>query len=78
MNGQKIGKNERDISFLEFFSDCCWIKLVVSPAKEQESSIFMTDNDSVVHVINKQTSRDPYLLSLIRKRVLICLGNNIM
>ena len=38
----------------------------------------MTDNDSVVHVLNKQTSRDPYLLSLIRKRVLICLRNNIM
>ena len=38
----------------------------------------MTDNDSVVHVSNKQTSRDPYLLSLIRKMVLICLRNNIM
>lgn len=31
----------------------------------------------VVHVI-KQTSQDPYLLSLIRKMVLICLRNNIL
>ena len=38
----------------------------------------MTDNDSVVHVINKQISRDPYLRSLIRQMVLICLRNNIM
>lgn len=38
----------------------------------------MIDNGSVVHVINKQTSRDLYLLSLIRKTVLICLRNNIL
>ena len=38
----------------------------------------MTDNESVVHVINKQTSRDTYLLSLIRKVVLTCLRNNIL
>ena len=38
----------------------------------------MTDNESVVHVINKQTSRDTYLLSLIRKMVLICRRNNIL
>jgi len=38
----------------------------------------MTDNESVVHVINKQTSRDTYLLSLIRKMVLTSLRNNIL
>lgn len=38
----------------------------------------MTDNESVVHLINKQASRDPYLLSLIRKMLLICLRNNLL
>ena len=38
----------------------------------------MTDNESVIHVINKQTSRDTYLLSSIRQIVLICLRNNIL
>ena len=37
----------------------------------------MTDNESVVHVINKQTAKDPKMLGLLRAMVLICLRNNI-
>ena len=32
-------KTERDISFLEFFSNFSWVKLVVSHSKEREGSI---------------------------------------
>ena len=35
--------------------------------------IFITDNESIVYVINRQTSKDPRLLSLLRTLVLICL-----
>ena len=37
----------------------------------------MTDNESVVHVINKQTAKDLKMLGLLRAMVLICLRNNI-
>ena len=70
-------KNERDISFLEFFQIVVGLSLWCHQLRNKKV-LFMTDNESVVHVINKQTSRDPYLLSLIRKMVLICLRNNIL
>ena len=37
----------------------------------------MSDNESVVHVINKQTAKDTKMLGLLRAMVLICLRNNI-
>lgn len=40
--------------------------------------IFITDNENIVYVINKQTSKDPRLLGLLRTLVLICLKNNIL
>lgn len=39
--------------------------------------MFITDNESIVYVINKQTAKDTKLLSLLRTLVLICLQNNI-
>lgn len=38
----------------------------------------MTDSESLVHVINKQTTKDAMLLGLLRKLVLVCLQNNIL
>ena len=38
----------------------------------------MSDNESVVHVINKQTAKDTKMLELLRAMVLICLRNNIL
>jgi len=73
-NGQTIGK-PTVIFLFRVFPNSCRFKHVVSHSKEQEG-LFMTDNESVVHVINKQTSRDT--LSLIRKMVLICVRNNIL
>ena len=40
--------------------------------------LFMTDSESLVHVINKQTTKDAMLLGLLRKLVLVCLQNNIL
>ena len=70
-------KTERDIFFIEFFPIVVGLSLWCHTLRNKKV-LFMTDNESVVHVINKQTSRDPYLLSLIRKMVLICLRNNIL
>jgi len=40
--------------------------------------LFFTDNDSVVHVINQQTSKNKELLYLLRQLVLTCLQHNIL
>ena len=40
--------------------------------------IFFSDNESVVHVINKQTTKDKALLALLRQLVLACLRYNIL
>lgn len=40
--------------------------------------LFFTDNNSVVHVINRQTSKNKELLYLLRQLVLKCLRHNIL
>ena len=42
-----------------------------------ERVLLFTDNYSVVHVINNQTTKDTKMLALLRRMVLICLRNNI-
>ena len=39
---------------------------------------FFTDNEALVHVINKSTCKDKYLLTFVRKLVLVCLRQNIL
>ncbi|XP_021362404.1 uncharacterized protein LOC110456157 [Mizuhopecten yessoensis] len=39
---------------------------------------FFTDNQALIPVINKQSSRDPVIMRLIRKLVLLCLKYNIL
>lgn len=39
---------------------------------------FFTDNEALVHVINKNRGRDKLLMSFVRRRVLVCLQNNIL
>ena len=41
-----------------------------------QSVLFFTDNQSLVSVINKQTSKDAELVSFVRTMVLVCLQNN--
>ena len=38
---------------------------------------FFTDNEALVSVINKQTSRDPHIMTLFRRMILTCLTFNI-
>ena len=40
--------------------------------------LFFTDNETLVHVINKQSCRDKALMFFMRKLVLVCLQNNIL
>ena len=40
--------------------------------------IFFTDNEALVHVINKSTCRETYLMILVRKLELVCLRHNIL
>ena len=39
---------------------------------------FFTDNEALVHVINKSTCRDTSLMIFVRKLVLVCLRHNIL
>ena len=42
------------------------------------SILFFTDNEALVHVINKQSCRDKVLMVLVRKLMLVCLEYNIL
>ena len=39
---------------------------------------FLTDNEALVYVINKQSCKDKNLMFFVRKLVLVCLQNNIL
>ena len=68
---------DHHISFLEFFPIVLGLCLWCSQLKNKRV-VFITDNESIVYIINKQTAKDPKLLSLLRTLVLICLRNNIL
>jgi hypothetical protein len=65
------------IAMLEFypivFSLCLW-----SHRMSNQCVHFFTDNESLVSVINKQTSKDSDLMTFVHTMVLICLQNNIL
>ena len=44
---------------------------------ENQRILFFTDNEALVHVINKQSCRDKNLMFLVRRLVLVCLERNI-
>ena len=64
-----------NIAVLEFYpvvlSLCLWGHRI-----RNQSVLFFTDNQSLVLVINKQTSKDAELVSFVRTMVLVCLQNN--
>ena len=41
------------------------------------SICFYTDNEALVAIINKQTSKEPFVMALLRKLILSCLRRNI-
>ena len=67
----------RNIAILEFFpivlSLCLW-----GDKMRNHSILFFTDNEALVHVINKQSCRDKSLMVFVRKLVLVCLEKNIL
>ena len=47
--------------------------------KYNQCVLFFTDNEALVHVINRQSCRDPSLMSFaVRKLVSICLHHSIL
>ena len=55
----------------------CVGRTLVGNTVKNKRILFYSDNESVEHVINKQTSKHIGLLALVRQLVLICLSQNI-
>ena len=66
-----------NIAILEFYpivlAVYLWGSVLVN-----KSVVFHTDNEALVHVINKQTCKDPKLMLLLRRLVLKCLELNVV
>lgn len=73
-DSQFVGKN---IAILEFYPIVLAVHLWGSKLRNK-CVTFFTDNLSLVHVINKQTSKDAEIMTLLRRLVLVCLQNNIL
>lgn len=67
----------RNIAVLEFYPIVLSLMLWGDHIRDR-CIIFFTDNEALVHVINKATCRDTYLMILVRKLVLVCLRHNIL
>lgn len=67
----------RDIAWMELYAVvaavCVWGKRLAC-----KSVHFLCDNESVVGIINKQSTRQTSLMSLVRVLVMVCLRNNIL
>ena len=65
------------ISVLEFYPIVLSVLLWSQYMKNQRIT-FYTDNEALVHVINKASCKDKLLMIFVRKLVLICLEHNIL
>lgn len=68
--------HSRNISALELFPIVAAVE-VWGSEWANKSVCFRTDNEALVPVINKQTSREPHIMALIRRLVFTCLSFNI-
>jgi hypothetical protein len=66
-----------DITFKELFPIVLALQLW---AKQMENTkvVLFCDNQAVVHIINKQSTRAPHSMALLRQLVLTCLNHNIL
>ena len=64
------------IAFLEFLPIVVGVQIWGEHIANQKV-MFCSDNQSVVHVINKQTSRCPHIMRILRVFVVCCLAHNI-
>lgn len=67
----------RNIAFLEFYPIVLSLYLF-GEEMHNNCILFFTDNDALVHVINKQSCKDKLLMFCVRKLVAICLKHNIL
>ena len=67
----------KNIAFLELFPIVLGVQMW-GDSLANKRILFFTDNDSVVHVINHQTSKNKELLYLLRQLVLTCLRHNVL
>ena len=67
----------RNITILEFYPIVLSLYLWGSEMRNR-CIRFFTDNESLVHVINRQSCKDKGLLLFVRKLVLVCSENNIL
>ena len=57
---------DHHISFMEFFPIVLGLGLWCSQLKKTNELFCITDNESILYIINKQTAKDTKLLSLLR------------
>ena len=69
-----LGQN---IAILEFYPIVLSLMLWGDHIRDR-CITFFTDNEALVHVINKSTCRDTSLMIFVRKLVLVCLRHNIL
>ena len=67
----------QNIAILEFYPIVLSLYLW-GEAMSNQCILFFTDNESLVHVINRQTCKDKHLMAFVRKLVSICLHHNIL
>jgi hypothetical protein len=61
-----------DVTFLELFPVVAALFIWGSELKNK-NILFHVDNQAVVTIINKKSSKSPRVMSLVRKMVLVCL-----
>ena len=67
----------RNIALLEFYPIVLSLYLW-GHAMSNKHVLFFTDNNALVHVINRQSCKDKELMFFVRKLVLVCLRYNII
>ena len=67
----------QNIAILEFYPIVLSLYLW-GEAMSNQCILFFTDNESLVHVINRQTCKDKHLMAFVQKLVSICLHHNIL
>ena len=67
----------QNIAILEFYPIVLSLYLW-GEAMSNQCILFFTDNESLVHVINRKTCKDKHLMAFVRKLVSICLRHNIL
>ena len=66
----------RNIAYLEFYPIVLSLHLW-GHEMQNRRVLFFTDNEALVHVINKQSCRDKHLMFFVRELVLVCLRRNV-